>query len=335
MCLPTKVHRRPTRGGFTLVELLVVIAIIGILIALLLPAVQAAREAARRTQCTNNLKQIGLSFLTHHDTHGHLPTGGWGWFWVGDPDRGYDKRQPGGWMYNILPYMENSTLHDLGAGLAPAAKSAALATMTSTPVPQYNCPTRRSPTVYPNTVFGGGNAYNADDVPVHARNDYAVSSGDRYCHGMDRGPATLALGDDPNYMWNQPHGELQDSTGVCFLRSEVRLAQVADGTSNTYLVGGKYLRPEDYRTGKDPADNLSVYQGYDIDTHRWSCVQNIPRQDTPGFQDVFSFGAAHGVGWNVVLVDGSVHFVTYGIDMEIHRRLANRDDGLAIDDRPF
>src|SRR5690348_10720611 len=98
--------RRLTRRGFTLVELLVVIAIIGILIALLLPAVQAAREAARRVQCTNHLKQLGLGFMVHHDQQKHFPTGGWGYMWVCDADRGLDKRQPGGWGYTVLPFTE-------------------------------------------------------------------------------------------------------------------------------------------------------------------------------------------------------------------------------------
>ena len=94
---------REFRGGFTLVELLVVITIIGILIALLLPAVQAAREAVRIVQCQNHIKQLSLGCLDHESATGRFPTGGWGWAWTGDPDRGTDWRQPGGWIYNVLP----------------------------------------------------------------------------------------------------------------------------------------------------------------------------------------------------------------------------------------
>ena len=137
--------------GFTLVELLVVISIIGILIALLLPAVQAAREAARMTQCRNHLKQIGLAVLDHEQINGHFPTGGWGWSWGGgDPDRGFGLRQYGGWIYNILPYLEQQALHDLGTGLTDAQKSTMSGQRNVTPLETLICPTRRSVKVHPN-----------------------------------------------------------------------------------------------------------------------------------------------------------------------------------------
>jgi len=83
------------------------VAIIAILIAMLLPAVQAAREAARDMQCKKNLKQHGLAAINHLETHRFLPTGGWGWLWIGDPDGGFGRKQGGGWLYSILPYRED------------------------------------------------------------------------------------------------------------------------------------------------------------------------------------------------------------------------------------
>jgi len=111
--------RKPS--GFTLVELLVVITIIGILIAILLPAVQAAREAARRMQCENNLKQLSLGCLQHESSCGFLPTGGWSCGWVGDANCGIGKTQPGGWAFCILPFIDQAALHDLGLGLTGTA----------------------------------------------------------------------------------------------------------------------------------------------------------------------------------------------------------------------
>src|SRR3954469_8325737 len=111
------IMHRNKRRGFTLVELLVVIAIIGILVALLLPAVQAAREAARRTQCQNHLKQMATGMMLHEAANKFLPVGGWCAVRSGDPDLGYGRAQPGGWPYNILSYIEETALHDMGSGL--------------------------------------------------------------------------------------------------------------------------------------------------------------------------------------------------------------------------
>src|ERR1039457_6255536 len=107
-------HDVPQQSGFTLVELLVVITIIGILVAMLLPAVNSARESGRNAQCKNNLRQLGTACLAHEEAQGIFPAGGWGWSWVGDPDRGYGDQQPGGWIYNILPHTDQTAVHDLG-----------------------------------------------------------------------------------------------------------------------------------------------------------------------------------------------------------------------------
>src|SRR5215208_2006469 len=141
------------RRAFTLVELLVVIAIIGILVALLLPAVQAAREAARRTQCKNNLKQLSLGCLLHQDTQKFLPSGGWGDFYTADANMGFGPRQPGSWYFNILPYIEEGAVHDANKGLTvlPLVSGVQQATilLNTTPIAAFHCPSRRVAKIYP------------------------------------------------------------------------------------------------------------------------------------------------------------------------------------------
>ena len=166
-----------------------VIAIIGILVALLLPAIQAAREAARRTQCTNQLKQLAISFHNHHDTHKHLPTGGWQFTWLGYPEYGYGKNQPGGWMYNILPFMEEQNLHDLGKGQTTlAARKAATVQRVQSPFEGMNCPSRRRANTYPFLNNPPVTFAIADPFELCSKTDYAANAGDMVSPELSNGP---------------------------------------------------------------------------------------------------------------------------------------------------
>ncbi len=325
--------------GFTLVELLVVITIIGILIALLLPAVQAAREAARQVQCKNHLKQLALACLNHEEIHKHFPAGGWGVFWVGEPDRGFDRRQPGGWIYNILPYLEQEGVRAIGTGLSDADRRLALQTMIATPLSMLNCPTRRSSQLYPFSVATcGGVMRNVESstVSLVARADYAGNAGD-CTHGYDGlsgvnpGPPNLQAGDDPSYVWPTEAG----TNGIFRVRSERLMSDIEDGTSNTYLVGEKYLMPENYLNGVDSADNQSMYQGYDADIVRVTSPLFPPAQDTSGYGIYYNFGSAHSNGFHMAFCDGSVQMIGYSIDPIIHGYLGNRMDGMVIDGKAF
>jgi prepilin-type N-terminal cleavage/methylation domain-containing protein/prepilin-type processing-associated H-X9-DG protein len=319
-------------AGFTLIELLVVIAIIGILIALLLPAVQKVREAANRTKCANNLKQIGLGVLNLENVYGHFPTGGWGWWWVGQADLGTGRDQPGGWVYCILPFVEQDALAKLGSGLPFDSQQMkdANTQRIGTPVALFNCPSRRSGGPYPNAETTA--YYNAiNPPPPLARSDYAANSGDGSNGSSDEadgGPSTWVAAKSPLYPWKTYF------TGVIFQHSEIKLAEISNGTSNTFLVGEKYLDPNHYFDGKDAGDNENMYCGMDNDISREtgytpSAGKWLPRppyEDKTLTGDSLSFGSAHPSGVNMLLCDGSVHHVAYSVDGMIFGHYGNRNN---------
>ncbi len=305
------------RSGFTLIELLVVIAIIATLVALLLPAVQQAREAARRTQCRNHLKQFALGWMEHEESIGHLPTGGWGWSWIGRADLGFGENQPGGWVYNILPYVDQEPLYQKYGTTALNLER------VQKPISLFNCPTRRGQRPYP----CGTSLYETGVPGLSGKMDYAANCGDQLLNEYFGGPPDVATGTTPGWSgWHNTSG----LTGVCFERSKIRFADITDGSSNTYMVGEKYLNGLTTNSGSDPADNETQYSGFNNDNYRTGNLE--PMQDTDGFVSTFRFGSAHVSAFNMGLCDGSVRSVTYSIDLQVSRNLANRQDGNVIND---
>ena len=230
-------------AGFTLVELLVVIAIIGVLVALLLPAVQAARESARRTTCINQLKQYATACLNHENTVKHLPTGGWGIGWVGDADRGYGQNQTGGWIYNILPFMEQAQKHDLPKDGKPYEHTdpqlQGALQMLLDPITILYCPTRRNGK-FQNSENPNKFAKNCATRPATVtayvgRSDYAANAGDVSIGGGHQGPGGMSTPavmaaydqwltvDKVGLLRNPTPGGATEFTGISFQRSEVGL----------------------------------------------------------------------------------------------------------------
>ena len=330
-----KLEIRYLKSGFTLVELLVVITIIAILIALLLPAVQAAREAARQTQCKNNLKQLALGCLNHEQLHGFYPTGGWHLGFMGDPDYGFDKRQPGGWTFTVLPFIEQDPLFQLGSGLNVPAKKDRMTIRAQTPVALFYCPTRRPAMNYPQ-LPDRWYPVNVNYVSAVARTDYAASAGtENFTPDWSKFPQTVEEGSLPGRVWP----DVSKYNGICYYISTVRPADVLDGTSCTYLLGEKYLNSDNYYTGLEGSDDNPIYCGQDWDWHRWTgaygTTTHVPRQDQPGVSNYEIWGSAHGNGFHMAFCDGSVQLINYSINPNIHSCLGNRRDGQAIDAKAY
>jgi prepilin-type N-terminal cleavage/methylation domain-containing protein len=312
------------RTGFTLVELLVVIAIIGVLVALLLPAVQAAREAARRAQCQNHLKQLSLGCQMHHDAHGFFPSAGWGWMWTGDPDAGSGESQPGTWTFSILPFIEQQGIYSLGKDgsktpyNAMSQMSGGMARET-TPLSVLHCPSRRAVNAYPR-VGASLSSLNFTVSNSAARTDYSGNCGT--IAGTTAWAATVfprSLAAVDNFVWPR------QTDGVMIQRGEINLRHVEDGSSHTYLVGEKYMNPFGYETGTELNDNESAYSGWNNDSVRGTCLS--PLQDTPGLNDYDSFGSSHAGVWYAAYCDGSVQPVSYEIEPALHAQLGSRNGG--------
>ena len=285
---------RSRRAGFTLVELLVVIAIIGVLIALLLPAVQAAREAARRTQCKNNLHQIGLALHNFAGTHGHFPSA-------------YEATGtlPGwGWGTFILPFAENQPLYDamglpksiFGNNAAPALPTP----LTQTKLMLFRCPSDPSPERNPERL-------------EHATSNYRAVAG----------PITF-----PTFTANLDMG------GVMYHNSQQRIARILDGTSNTLIVGECILDVRTgkraaiwpgmtgIRTSGSPP-TASIW----ISDVMWWVDDAAAYINGPAPQ---AFSSRHSGGAFFAFCDGSVRFFRNGTDIRVVKWLAGRDDGQVV-----
>lgn len=283
--------------GFTLVELLVVIAIIGILIALLLPAIQAARESARRMECRNHLKQIATACINHENAQKFYPTGGWTWQWCGDPNCGYGIKQPGSWIFNILPWLEQRSLHDMAMGLSPGTtKQNILQRMTQTVISELYCPTRRPPVLYilrDRPTNAGGLTAGVNDQGGGC--DYAANAGSRNnavtSEGMPPAGPDATQVDTSKFNWpdvNSPNLDQRTRqptnshfmNGVCFQISKVKIKDIPDGSAHTYLIGEKMVFTENYYNSVgDYGNDSTLFSGYDYDTNRWGNV--LPLRDHP------------------------------------------------------
>jgi prepilin-type N-terminal cleavage/methylation domain-containing protein len=300
-------HRR----GFTLVELLVVIAIIGVLVALLLPAVQAARESARRTQCGNNLRQIGLAFHLHHDTLHGLPKGGLDWNPATNTTRTMVNGLPAdyrtqqwGWGYQVLSFMEQENVWRL------ASDSEVFATR----IPTYFCPSRRRPiTKDPQGAWGF--------TAPRAQSDYGG------CAGAEK--------------LNPPAGDTIPSEGhdgmvVRVNLPPMRFADVTDGLSNTVMLGEKRANTTFASSAVYCDDTQGYVSGWDNDCVRWGIFPPepdykspnagcflFPGNKSPGTQ----FGSSHFAGSQFCLGDGSIRFIGYTIEPAAFRALCTRNGG--------
>jgi prepilin-type N-terminal cleavage/methylation domain-containing protein/prepilin-type processing-associated H-X9-DG protein len=305
-----RAHLR-SRTAFTLIELLVVIAIIAILIALLVPAVQKVREAAARTQCLNNLKQMGLALHGYHDSNKCLPAGG-----LTVPNSGTTSESGLSFHVVILPFIEQANLSVLfdptkGFRQAPNVQ------LSNMRVPIYHCP---SATVLKSSsaaeMSGSsplGGTFSLPDFPWTAH--YYGNPGPKN--------GTIYLGEN---MATATNGGCA-TQGVLYRDSKVKLIQITDGTSNTFMVG---------ECSFDATASLfrSWIRGCDTSGPTCGSFHNVafPLNSTTAstkFMDI-SFGSNHSGGAHFAMADGTVRFFSNGLDFNNYQKLATRDGNESV-----
>jgi prepilin-type processing-associated H-X9-DG protein len=202
------------------------------------------------------------------------------------------------------------------------------------PLPGMNCPSRRDSLPLP-LITSNQQFFQCAQITAAVRGDYAINSGDPNT-GDPEVPAVnqpTTLPPPSGFVW----ADTSIFRGVCFQRSQVTVADISDGLSNTYFVGEKYLGPDWYFSGTPDApgvtcgDMLTIYAGPVADQYRITTLGYPPMQDQPGVDSWQAFGSPHPGGFNISFCDGSVQTISYSIDPEIHRRLGNRKDNLPID----
>jgi len=295
------------RRAFTLVELLVVIAIIGILVALLLPAVQAAREAGRRSSCQNNLRQLGLGLQNFNDTYHYLPPGGEDQV-LPVPNNNAAAFSGTSWLVHILPFVEQTNIYNLYNRQLPYNNAANLA-VGNMRIPVYHCPSGTQ-------VLSGNSSEAANSITNFSTHYYGVM-----------GPTGTGLN---AIAYNQVNGGTNSAYsthgGLGYYTNggiRVRLADLKDGTSNTIVVAERsYEEPagtNSYRTwvrgcagGCGAAKNVT------------NPINSTVYNGSNNFNDI-SFGSDHPGGAQFGLGDASVRFVTQSIDLNVYKGLASRN----------
>ena len=315
--------RRPgiqtRRSGFTLVELLVVIAIIGVLVALLLPAVQAARESARRSQCLNNMKQIGLALHMHHNARGDFPVGQVQAHncWM---EEGHGLNARMGWFPPLLEYIEGGNIYDQWRIENDAGTFIPNFSLRDTPVPSFLCPSEILPTVQPSVGVVNGHTEGF-------RSNYLVCGGDKPW-GVQCTKADIT-GEPP--------------TGIFHFADKMTMANITDGTSNT-IMAGEVVFPD--QEGEIPGG----CGWYDHRSIMWEHVHSVSifvtaRPPNSNAADIVGWGcrtsdaapcicsndggittlrSSHPGGVNVTMADASVHFYNDDIDAGLFQVLGSR-----------